>query len=136
MGKFRDRIEGLMRGRYGIDELYYFAIALCLVLMVVNAFVQSPIIGAFMWVFLVCAIFRSFSRNIYKRRLENDRFLSIWMKLKAKCSLTIRRVKEIRTHRFRRCPQCKAVLRLPRKTGKHAVRCPRCHNEFSMRIIL
>lgn len=136
MGKFKDRMERFMSGRYGVDQLYYAMLVLCLVLMVVNIFVKSAVISVLAWAFLICIIFRSFSRSVYKRRMENERFLMLWNLAKAKCSLTIRRMKEIRTHRFRRCRHCKAVLRLPRKGGQHTVQCPRCHKEFQIRILL
>lgn len=135
MGKFRDKIENFMRGRYGPDQLYTAMIAVSFALLIVNLFVRSAIFSTIVWLLLVLSLFRSFSRNIYKRQLENERFLKVWNRIKSSASLTVRRLKEIRTHRFRKCPHCKANLRLPRKTGKNTVQCPRCHNEFEQRIL-
>ncbi len=66
--------------------------------------------------------------------MENEKFLQIWNPIKAEASLTIRRIKEIRTHRFRKCPNCHTMLRLPRKTGKHTVKCPCCSHKFKVRV--
>ena len=39
-----------------------------------------------------------------------------------------------KTHVFKKCPGCKAVLRLPRKKGKHTVNCPHCHKNFTVHV--
>lgn len=135
MGNFRDRMARFMYGRYGIDQLYYALFVFYFILVIVNLVFQSPILGVLNWAVLLYMAYRLFSRNIARRRAENDRFLKIWNPVKSSCLLTFRRVKEIRTHRFRKCPHCKASLRLPRKSGKHAVVCPRCRREFEVRIL-
>lgn len=135
MGNFKEKLARFMNGRYGVDQLYYAFIVVCFVFIVVNVFTHSAIIGILIWALMMCAVIRSFSRNVYKRRAENEKFLKIWNPVKAKCSLAIRRIKEIKTHRFRKCPYCKAVLRLPRRKGKHTVNCPGCHKEFELRIL-
>ena len=136
MGKFRDGMERFMRGRYGTDQLNNALIALGFILMFIGLIVRSGILSLVTWVILVLVIYRSLSRNGHKRSLENDRFMKIWTKIAVKLSLTFRRIKEIRTARFRRCPHCGAVLRLPRRVGKHTAVCPRCKKEFDIRIRL
>jgi predicted RNA-binding Zn-ribbon protein involved in translation (DUF1610 family) len=136
MGNFKNRLIRFMYGRYGVDQLYYTSIIVCFVLLIINSLVRSPIIGIIVWAILVWMTFRTFSKNIYKRRMENEKFLKIWNVVKTKCSLTGRKIKDHKTHRYRNCPHCKAVLRLPRKKGYHAVDCPRCHKEFKVRIRL
>ncbi|MFA6941727.1 MAG: hypothetical protein WCQ54_12255 [Clostridiaceae bacterium] len=135
MRNFRDKLVQFMYGRYGADQLYYALIVIGLILIVVNSFSHSTIMETLIWVLLILMTYRSFSRNIYKRRSENDKFLIIWNPVKAKVSLTIRRIREIKTHRYRKCPNCKKVLRLPIKKGKHTAKCPCCHNEFEVRIL-
>lgn len=136
MGNFKDKLARFMYGRYGIDQLYIALAVFYVVLLVANIFIPSAIIGALMWAVLLWMIFRTLSRNPHKRRLENEKFLKLWKPVKSKGSLTIRRIKEIRTHRFHKCPNCGVVLRLPRKTGKHTVKCPSCQKEFELRILL
>ena len=136
MGNIKNKFKNFMSGRYGADQLYNVSIVICFILIVVNMFVRSSIIGTLLWVVLILTVFRSFSRNIYKRQRENEKFMKIWKPFKTKGSLTMRRFKEIKTHRFRKCKYCKKVLRLPRKPGKHTVTCPSCHKEFEVRILL
>ncbi|AGC68668.1 Zn-finger containing protein [Thermoclostridium stercorarium subsp. stercorarium DSM 8532] len=136
MGAFREKLIKFMYGRYGIDHLYYALALLCFILLIINSFVHSPVLTIIMWFVFIVMISRTFSKNIYKRRLENERFLNAWYRVKKEWLFTIRRIKEIRTHRYHRCPHCKAMLRLPYKRGKHTVQCPRCNNEFKMRVII
>lgn len=136
MANFKDRIARFMNGRYGVDQLYFGFIGLYFVLFFVNTSIQSFIIDMLMWAVLIFMIYRIFSRNVYARSRENEKFLIIWNPIKTNGKLTIRRIKEIKTHRFRKCPHCSVMLRLPRKTGEHTVECPRCHQDFEVHIRL
>jgi hypothetical protein len=136
MENFRNKLTRFMSGRYGVDQLYYGLMAFYFVLLVARTFIRSALVNILMWAVLMWMIFRSLSRNVYQRRLENERFLKIWNPIKAENALTLRRIKEFKTRRFRRCPHCKVVLRLPRKTGRHTVECPRCHHEFKVRVFI
>lgn len=135
MRNIREKLARFMYGRYGMDELSYALFALYFVLLIVNTITNSKVFVLLVWAVLVVLTFRTLSRNIYKRRLENQKFIKIWKPIKSKGSLTMRRIKEIKTRRYRKCPHCKSVLRLPRKTGKHTVNCPRCNKEFKLRIL-
>lgn len=136
MGHFRERLIRFMYGRYGTDQLYYAMGLLCLLLIIVNSFVRSPVMAIIIWLLLLLMILRSFSKNIYRRRMENEKFMAAWNLIKRKTLFTVRRIREIRTHRYHRCPHCKAMLRLPYKRGKHTVQCPKCNNEFKMRVLI
>jgi hypothetical protein len=132
MGNFKDKLARFMYGRYGQDQLYFACLIACLILLIINTFVNSFIFGVLIGVILILIAFRTFSRNVSRRRMENEKFLKLWNPVKGKISLTIRRIKERKTHCFRKCPSCKKVLRLPRKKGKHVVSCPCCHNDFNI----
>ena len=134
MGNFRDKLSRFMYGRYGQDHLYYAGLIMSLILIIINSFVRNPIISALTWAVLILITFRVLSKNVYKRRLENEKFLKIWNPIKAKFSLSIRKIKERKTHCFHTCPSCKKVLRLPRKKGNHIVSCPCCHNDFNIKV--
>jgi LSD1 subclass zinc finger protein len=125
-----------MSGRYGADQLYYALLFLVLGLILVNMLVDSVILMAVSNAILLLLIFRSFSRNISKRKAENDKFLKIWNPIKREFKLLFRRFKEIGVHRYRKCPHCKKVLQLPIKRGKHMVKCPVCQEKFEVRVIV
>ena len=78
--------------------------------------------------------FRLFSRNIQARYDENARFVNMQKNFRNLFSITVRRFRERKDYRFRTCPQCKKVLRLPNKKGRHNVICPNCHKEFEVKI--
>lgn len=136
MGRFRDRLIRFMYGRYGIDQLYYALAVLYFILLVVNSFVKSIVLSIIVWAVLVLMIYRMMSKNIYRRRKENEKFMQVWNLIKKKTLFTIKRIKEIRSHRYHRCPHCRAMLRLPYKRGKHTVQCPRCSKDFNKRVII
>lgn len=136
MGKIRERIVRFMHGRYGVDQLYYAMLILCFVQMLISSFINLPIFNIVVWVTLILAIYRTLSRNIYKRQLENHRFLRLWKSVESKFSLAFVRIKEIKTNRYRKCPHCTARLRLPIRKGRHMVSCPRCHRDFKVHIVI
>ena len=135
MGNLKNKLAQFMYGRYGTDQLYTGSIVAYFVLIVVNSFIKSSIISGLMTVILILMIFRAVSRNTYKRSMENEKFMKIWKPVKMKGTLQLRKIKEIKTHRFRKCPHCKKVLRLKRVRGKHTVKCPSCNKEFQVRIL-
>ena len=76
------RYAEFMRGRNGTDELYIAAIAVYLLLIVINVFVRSRILSAVVWIVFILAMFRFFSKDTYRRQAENQKFLQIVDKIK------------------------------------------------------
>ncbi|MBI4858558.1 MAG: hypothetical protein HY818_17625 [Acetobacterium woodii] len=136
MESLKSKLVKFMTGRYGADQLYYAMLVLVVGLILVNMLVDSVILMGVSNAILLLLIFRSFSRNISKRRVENDKFLKIWNPIKREVKLLFRRFKEIGVHRYRKCPSCKKMLRLPIKRGKHMVKCPTCQEKFEVRVIV
>ncbi len=136
MSNFRNKLISFMYGRYGMDALYGALLTVSVVLAVINLFVHSGILSAIGTVLLVYAVFRCFSKNHAARRKENDLWLKVWIPVGKWFGGMIIRLRDIRTKRYRRCPSCKATLRLPIKRGKHYVKCPKCRAEFSVRIVV
>lgn len=131
---FRERVAAFMAGRYGIDRLYYFLLAICFILIVINLFVGSIIISVIESALFAYAIFRVMSRNIYKRQQENEKFIKLTEKPKKIFNLQKCKMRDRKTHVYRKCPSCKNNLRLPRQKGKHTVVCPCCKHRFDVRI--
>ena len=150
MGKFRQKMYRFMYGRYGVDKLYNFCNVLIIVALfasvLVSIFVKDENVGfwistaimAFDLVIIVWSTSRVFSKNIYKRRRENERFikLSRWF-LRVVSFNTSRRSKSGNIDNsqfiFRDCTKCASTLRLPRKAGRNKVKCPRCSHRFYVR---
>ena len=124
-----------MYGRYGVDSLYYGLFSLYIILFVINLLVRSRILTAIMWVPLVIIVLRIMSKNHAARRRENELYMKVTRPFKAFFTTNYRRIKDIRSKRYRTCKRCKAVVRLPIKKGTHTVKCPKCHNEFKVKIL-
>lgn len=135
MSKWKYKLQQLMAGRYGADDLYKALFGGYALLLVLNIFVRSPFLSLLMWGLLILMLFRSFSRNYAKRARENQQFLRLWNPLCRKWNLSQRKVRERKTARFRTCPHCKTVLRLPVKRGSHTATCPHCKKDVSVRIL-
>ncbi len=133
------RLNGFMQGRYGSDELNHGIFILALVSMVVSLFRRLlPALTYFSFlstILLIVYIFRAFSRNIYKRTQENSAYLRLFSSF----SKTVSRYKGMwrdrNTHKYYKCPVCKSYVRIrkPPKGKNIAVRCTKCHNEFTKR---
>ena len=147
--KFAEKFMRFMYGRNGMDALNHALFYTYLILWILSLFVRSAILSGLCTVAALYMLFRFFSRNLDARRRENMAWWNFKTKVSAKCArvpvlksigaffkkLGIR-AKNLPTKRYRTCPHCKAELCLPRRTGKHTVRCPRCTKEFGVRIIL
>ena len=132
MWSFAEKIKRFMTGRYGNDALNYALFVLYGLIAVINMFAHKLVISLIMLAVLAVIIVRAFSRNIYTRVKENERFLKIWTPVKNWLKLQYDRFRERNTNVYRKCPDCKAVIRLPRKKGNHTVRCPKCSNTFKV----
>lgn len=139
MWRIRDRIASFMYGRYGNDKFNTALLVLYLIMAVVNVIIRNLYAtSAFFllqWAIFAIVIFRMFSRNIQARRRENEWFQRNFAGVIGWFKLLCRRVRDIRRKRYRRCPHCRAVLRLPVKRGKHNVKCPSCKTDFKVNIM-
>ena len=123
-----------MYGRYGYDKLsktlLWVYLGLVLTYTVISFFVDEPLFYLIYVLFSAALVgyvfFRTMSRNIQKRRAENERFCNFFRLMRNKR-------RDRKTHVYRKCPACGAMLRLPRAKGKHTVVCPRCKHRFSVR---
>ena len=126
-----------MYGRYGIDRLYTGFFILFIIIAVINLFVYYlplRLILTLLNAFIMFVMFyRVFSRQIYKRRREEQIYLSITGKIKRPFSVAIRRFKERKTHIYKKCPKCKTQLRFPKKKGTIMVTCPKCREQFKIK---
>ena len=115
-------LRTFMVGRYGTDKLNMAILCAGLAACLVSAFVDSVkanlLLTAVSYGLMIWALYRSFSRNTYKRYQENRKFLQFFDRLKD------------REHRYYDCPKCRQVVRVPRGKGKIAITCPKCKERF------
>lgn len=125
-----------MQGRYGSDQLNWSLFVVALLVDIIFGFFRYPwsLLQLISFVLICIVLYRSLSRNIYKRSAENRKFLPIYNKITGWFKLTYKRFRDGRTHRYYKCPACKASLRVKYVKGKHTIRCPKCGNRFSKKI--
>lgn len=128
---FRYRLLQFMSGRYGIDKLFYFLFSVAALFSFINIFLRSGILQIIVYLIVVFAFCRVLSRNHTARSAEN-RWIENLLKNINKKVYTARQRKADITHIYKKCPKCKAVLRLPRRVGKHTTVCPKCNNSFKV----
>ena len=126
----RNWLRRVMAGRYGPDQLYFALFITALIIGIVASATGLAVLSGISYVLLIIAIFRALSRNIYKRRAENDKFLRFWWPVKMWFKGRFTRVKSMKTHKFYNCPGCRNVLRVPRGKGKIQITCPKCGQRF------
>jgi len=126
----RNFLRNFMIGRYGPDQLNVALILFSLVIAIVSRFVWTGVIIYLSYLLLILALFRMLSRNITRRRRENDKFLKFWSPLKSRVRMFFSGLKMRKTHKFFRCPSCKNRLRVPRGKGKLQITCPKCGERF------
>ena len=136
---FRYRLARFFAGRNGADTLYYVAFSLSLVFIFLSGLfytnrVLSILFPALYLVAFGYALFRMFSRNVSKRQKENAAFRRIARGLLMPARRTYLRIRDRKTHIYRKCPHCKSTLRLARIPGDHVVRCPSCNERFSVKV--
>ena len=126
----RNWLRNLMTGRYGPDQLnaaLLFGTILFYLLEAVTGIGWLVFIAYFL---LILSFYRMMSRNIPRRRAENDRFLRYWWPVRQKLKGFFQRLKQRRDYRFFRCPACGNMLRVPRGKGKIMITCPKCGERF------
>lgn len=122
------KIRDFMKGIYGIpDELYKFLFILYFALLIINIFIKSNILSIIELVIIIIMFYRMFSKKIYKRSDENQKFISLKKKILKPFNVIEKNVKD-KDHIYRKCHKCKTILKLPlpNDRGFKKAKCPHC----------
>lgn len=127
-----------MYGRYGQDQLGTFCFAAYLVIWLVALLFRgtrvSFVLGTLDYLFVIVYFFRFFSRNIYKRQQENQKFLAVYNRVKNYVKyIKLKFTERDGVKKLYRCPKCHQIIRVPKGRGKIAITCPKCRFEFIRR---
>ena len=142
--KIKQAFRSFMYGRNGADHLSMALLWAGLILYLLGGIVGSiavsvifPILGILLnmlgFACYVFCIFRMFSRNVDKRRVENRRYVTLMEKKKTERRQAKVRFQNRKTYKYFKCPGCKAWLRLSRGKGVVTVTCSRCHTSFTQK---
>ena len=132
MGKIRNALIRFMYGRNGADKLgqvmlwVYLAVILLQTLFgALEMVAPVAVLTVLGYVLMFTILFRMLSRNLAKRRAENQKFLNWWWKVKNGRSAAKAR-KADTDHKYFTCGTCKTVCRVPAGKGKIVITCPKC----------
>ena len=103
---------------------------MALALIAANLFLRNKVFWILSLLVLVYTYYRIFSRNVARRREENGRYLQLKYKLTGGVKNRVDRWKQRKEFVFFRCPDCRAMLRVPRGKGRIRVTCRKCGNAF------
>ena len=126
----RNFLRNFMIGRYGPDHLGIAMIVVSVVLSLLHSITRFSLIMYVSYLILALTLFRMLSRNIVRRRAENDKFIRYWWPVKTKAGRMMANLKHRKTHKFLRCPGCNNTLRVPKGKGKLQITCPKCGERF------
>lgn len=128
--KFKEKFIRFMYGRNGFDKMASVLLWTGIIISLFNMFFHSILLTVLNYAILIYCIFRVLSKNTWKRRAENEKFMKFWNKISGYFKLQRNKFRDRKTHVYRQCPSCHANLRLPKAKGKHTVKCPRCSTRF------
>jgi len=135
--KIRNAFTRFMYGRNGPDQLsralvwvYLILWGISIVLGILKVKVLPDICSVLMYVLMFYIFFRMFSKNLYKRREENTRFLqAVWKFKNDRAGAKARHADK--DHKYFTCSRCKAICRVPVGKGKIVITCPKCGNQIN-----
>lgn len=127
--------RNFLMGRYGNDQLNFFIMIMSLAFGISTFFtygIADAVLSLLQLLLLVIWVLRAFSRNHYKRSIENQKFLRCWLSVKKAFKGATAFFKRLadRKHKYFKCEKCKSRLRVPRGRGNITVTCPRCKHKF------
>lgn len=119
-----------MYGRYGVDSLGKFLVALAFITIILGNITDKGIFSLISWGLLIYAYYRMFSKQVYKRASENQVFLSKTSKIRSWFYKEKNLMAQRKTHRIYKCPTCKQKIRVPKGKGRIEICCPKCNTKF------
>ncbi len=126
-------LQKVMAGRYGVDQLTRALTTAALVTLVLSILFKGWLSILF-WLLTILTLawsyIRMFSRNVQKRQLENNNYLTLRYQLTRTFTALVQRKKQKKYYRFYKCPSCKVMTRVPKGKGKIRITCPKCGESF------
>ena len=131
--RMRNGAAQFMYGRNGMDQLnralFYAYLGLWLVEITLNVLLKNHLVTSIfegmLFVLMIYIFARMFSKNLYKRRAENKRWVNFTWRIKSgRRNAAARRAD--REHRYFTCKNCKTICRVPIGKGRIVITCPKC----------
>lgn len=129
--KLGNGVARFMYGRNGVDRLGIAMVWVCLGVNVLSALLSKPAPVAatvLYWISMALwgyVLFRMLSKNVYKRREENSKWLNLRWRLQGSHAGARARHAD-KDHKYFTCKNCKTICRVPVGKGKIEITCPKC----------
>ena len=128
--KIRNAMYRFMYGLNGMDQLN-----LALVILLLGMDLAAMLVRRLPLLYLVLywgsmalwlvVLFRTFSKNLYKRRSENQKWVNWLWKFRSSQAGARERHAD-KDHKYFTCKNCKTICRVPAGKGKIVITCPKC----------
>ncbi len=128
------KFQQFMYGRNGVDMLGFACFIGGFVLNIVFVLSGWKVFYILSLAAYAYALFRGLSKNVTKRRAENQKFLSIWWRVKNKFIGLKADFEQRRIYKYFKCPNCGQKIRIPRGRGRVEICCPKCQNKFIKKV--
>lgn len=128
--KLSYKIQQLMQGRYGFDELSKTMMIASLICFVIFIFTKITVLFSVAVVLIAMTYIRFFSKKVYSRKNELNVYYEVTGKIKNKINLLKMIWRDRKTYRYFRCKNCKTILRVPKGKGKIEITCGKCKNKM------
>lgn len=148
MNNWKYKLYQFMQGRYGLDSFGRFLLIASMVLVLLSNFRLFHILYLPGIALLLYTYFRIMSRNRYKRRQENQKYLDLrcrfsrnknsgamkahrkWAGANAAGNTGSGGQNDTLQYNFYRCRNCGQTVRVPKGKGTLKITCPNCGNSF------
>ena len=140
MGFFQ-RIGGafarFMYGRNGWDQLnqalfwgYLFVWVSEIVFRFLRQGLAVRVCEAVLFALMLFIFFRTFSKNLTRRRAENQKWVSWYCGVKNRGAGARARHAD-KAHKYFTCKQCRTICRVPAGKGRIVITCPKCGSQIN-----
>ena len=127
-------LRRFLYGRNGVDQLSRAVLIAGVVLLLIGRIANFPYISFVYWLCMFIFFFRTLSRDIMKRRAENEKYLAMTENIRGWFRLRVRMARESKEYVYLKCPCCMQRIRAPRGKGRIKIACQRCSYSFEKKV--
>ncbi len=136
-----DKFKKFMYGRYGVDQfgkdMLILGVSFSVLSMILSWFnipIITTVLSFISTALLIYIIYRTFSKNINRRVMENNKYLGKKNRFLTKCKFNVTRIKDAKEFVYVKCPNCKNYSRVPRGKGKIKITCRVCKTQINKKV--
>ena len=122
MNKIRDKINVILKSRYGMDDFGKCIILIAMIIHVLGIMIHSSILVGIAVAIAFFELYRMMSKEVWIRSEENikyKRYIRLWKV----------RYQERKISRIFMCKSCGRMIRVPKGKGRLQVTCKACGNK-------